>query len=136
MSDVNARIPGPYLVQALDDNGDGVADNDVWLGVKNAVETEINGTLGQRFKTPFINPVPAIVLDSARVLACDMLYKRRGIADKENPWSKQAADFRARLADIVAGKQPLTPDLNRAQPSVSVVSEKSKTTSSQAKIST
>ena len=85
---------------------------------------------------PFVNPIPNVVLDCARVFAAELLYKRRGTADKENPWASQAKTLRDKLAAIVKGDEPLTPEIQRANPSVSVVTEPAKTSSKQTKLAT
>jgi len=48
MGDVAGRIPGPFLVQALDDNADGLADSEVWDKVAADTAEEIDGALGKR----------------------------------------------------------------------------------------
>jgi phage gp36-like protein len=134
MSDVNGRIPAPFLLEALDDNQDGVVDVEVWQAIQADVQAAIDGKLGQRYPVPFLAPLPAIVSDAARLFACELLYKRRGSADKVNPWFEEADKMRAKLDLIGAGKQPLTPELQRQKPSVSVVGERSKTTSASGKL--
>jgi phage gp36-like protein len=136
MAAMNARIPGPYLIQALDDDGDGAADSQAWSDVQKAVEDEINGILGTRFPVPFANPVPAVVLNAAQVLAADALYRRRGTPDESNPFAAQAgrtnppSGVRGQLMSIAKGELPLTPEIKRQAPSASVITERAKTTSS------
>jgi phage gp36-like protein len=130
MSDMNARLPAAFLIQALDDDSDGAADPGVWDAVAAAVAQEIDGILGVRFAVPFANPIPAPVLTAAQTLAAEALYNRRGFQGEEkNPWTKLAAGARATLAKIAAGELPLGPDRARQAPSASIVSEPSKTTS-------
>jgi phage gp36-like protein len=129
MGDINSRVPADFLLQALDDNQDGVVDAAVWQGVQRDVAAQIDGYLGQRYPVPFKPPRPAIVSAAARAFACELLYKRRGSADKVNPWHDEAETFRKKLEAVGKGEQPLTPELQRQKPSVSVVSEPSKTTS-------
>ena len=117
MSDVSARVPSPFLTQALDDNSDGVADNGVWCAIQKSVATAIDGILGTRFTTPFQNPLPAVVQNSAILFACEALYLRRGL--KDNPYTAQADAQRSLLAQIAKGTAPLAPTIQRAQPSAS-----------------
>lgn len=126
MSDMNARIPGDFLIQALDDNGDGAADTGVWDQVKSAVETDINGTLSKRFKTPFANPVPAFVLKCAAVFAAALLYRRRGMTDDKNPWAKEEETLKKELTAIANGDAPLSGAIEREKPSGTVVGAPSK----------
>lgn len=131
---LEAELPPQFLVQALDDDGDGLADPGVWDKVLDAVSTEIDGILGQRYPVPFQNPLPAVVVHSARVLALAMLHRRRGIEDKANPFAKTAQQALEKLQAIAAGKEPLTPEIQRQAPGVSIIGEKSKLQSSSGKI--
>lgn len=137
LSQLSAVLPPQFLVQALDDDGDGNADPGVWESVVAAVSTEIDGNLGSRFATPFANPIPAVVADAALKLAAEALYLRRGFGSEEkpNPWAARAKEARARLAAIAAGDQPLTPDLGRQKPSASAITERAKATSKSGRLS-
>lgn len=122
LDQVQALIPGEFLTQALDDNGDGVID--AWDAVSAAVDLRINGILGGRYAVPF-SPVPPVVADAAVILACEMCYGRRGVAAKDNPFSAQADQTRKTLAEIAAGDLPLFPGVERKEPSVSIITEPS-----------
>ncbi len=130
LGQLSALIPPQFLTEALDDNGDGVADPGVFDAVVAAVQQEIDGALGQRFAVPFANPIPAVVADAALVLAGFSLYARRGVAEEKNPFAARAREIRAKLAAIAQGQQPLAPEQRRAQPSASIVTEPARTRSS------
>lgn len=127
LSRLNAVMPPQFRVEALDDDKDGAADAGLFDEILSSVQDEIDGILGQRYAVPFSNPIPAIVADAATKLTAERLYLRRNFKDEKNPWSKPAADIRAALAEIAAGKRPLAPELGRKQPSASIVSEPAKT---------
>jgi phage gp36-like protein len=129
LATVSALIPPQFLVQALDDDGDGVADEGLFPTILGAAQTKIDGILGQRFTTPFENPIPAIVADACLTIVCDTLFKRRSIEDDKNPWAKPAAASITKLTAIAKGEEPLEPGKARAQPSASIISEPAKTTS-------
>jgi phage gp36-like protein len=130
MSAVNGHIPTHFLIQALDDDSDGLADQGVWDQIAAAVAQEIDGILGVRFAVPFVNPLPAPVVTAAQFLACELIYNRRGFSGEEkNPWAALAKQQRATLAKIAAGELPLGPDRARQAPSASIVSEPSKASS-------
>lgn len=130
LSDMNAKLPAAFLIQALDDDGDGAADPGIWDAVATAVAQEIDGILGVRFAVPFANPLPAPVVTSAQILAAEALYARRGFqGEDKNPWTALAKTQRATLQKIAAGELALGPDRKRAQPSASIVAEAAKTTS-------
>lgn len=133
MTDITGMIPGQFLAEGLDDDGDGQADAAVWTQVAADVKSAIDGILGARFAVPFENPLPAVVTRAAKVLAAEQIYTRRGRTDASgklvNPFTKQADDIRAQLAAIAAGDAPLAPSVERQQPSVSVIGSPSKTSS-------
>lgn len=128
-AEIEAHLPPQFLVEALDDDGDGTADPDAWDKVAAAVATEIDGTLGQRFAVPF-SPVPAVVSRAAQVFSLEMLYQRRGVPAEGNPWTTPATRLRDKLDAIAKGEEPLTPDIHRANPSVTAVTEPAKSVSS------
>lgn len=134
IGDITASLAPDFLTQALDDNGDGVADPGVWDSIAAAVAKDIDGRLGQRYETPFSNPIPAIVANAGRIFAMEMLYARRGFAADKNPWTKQADAERTRLTQIAEGKAPLMPEIARKKPSASTITEPAKTTSATGKL--
>ncbi len=126
LTDLEGSVPPDFLVQALDDDRDGVID--AWDAVCDQACEAVDGVLGSRFSVPF-SPVPAVVKRAARVFALEIVYLRRGIKGEDNPWTAQADDIRKQLTAISEGKTPLGPSIERAQPSVSVVTEPAKTSS-------
>lgn len=129
LGQLSALIPPQFLTEALDDDGDGVADPGVFDSIVDTVHKEIDGALGQRYPVPFSNPIPAVVADAAIVLTAHTLYSRRAVEDKKNPFDRRAKEVREKLAAIAKGEQPLAPEAKRAKPSASIVSEPSKTRS-------
>lgn len=125
--DIEASLPPQFLDQALDDDGDGSPDDALLDLIIQQVQTEIDGTLGQRFNTPFADPPPSLVRDAARILTLDELYRRRGLAGQQNPWSTRARELRDRLEAIARGEQPLRPGEGQASPSVRTITSPAKT---------
>lgn len=123
-----SEIPLLHLVEALDDDGDGLEDPNAFERVEFSAETEIDGILGQRYQVPFVTPYPAIVTNAARVIVLEKLYQRRGIPSDKNPWTKQASDVRTQLKGIALGKEPLTPESKKVNRAVDPITEPSKTT--------
>jgi len=130
MSDLAAELPGKFLIQALDDNKDGVADPEVFAAIQKAVKDEIDGKVGQQIDPAQFgaNP-PALVKSIALVLASEKLYRRRGIDDKNNPYSKRAKDERAKLDAISTGDQVLTPKAKKTNASGAALVADAKTVS-------
>lgn len=127
-NDIAALIPPAFLVQALDDNGDGAADDGVFDLVLGQVSDDINGYLGLRYALPLGEPYPDIVVSAARVFVAEKLYKRRGTADEANPWSAEASQKRTILKDISLGKAPLSPTIDRQDPSASIITQPMRST--------
>ena len=125
LGDLQGIVPNAFLTEALDDDLDGVVDDDVFAQLQTDASDSVHAALGGRYTTPFSPIVPAIVRESAKVFAANQLYTRRG---KEAPATlvKRAEQLREQLVEIGKGAMPLDPNLDRANPSVSVISENSK----------
>lgn len=106
-SEIETAIPGPDLAQALDDDGDGAADAGLLDTIIAQAGLSVDGLLGARFAVPFADPVPAIVRHAAFVFAGELLYDRRPIGEKRNPFKTRANSERERLKAIGQGEQPL-----------------------------
>lgn len=117
-----AKIPSAFLLQALDDDADGVIDAAVVAQLLEDASGAVDALLCGRFTVPFADP-PAVVTESAKVFACEQCYKRRGIADEANPWFSLAESMRAKLVKIASGDLPLAPEIERAQPSGKAITE-------------
>jgi hypothetical protein len=136
-SQVEAKLPPQFLLQALDDDGDGLEDEGVWDAIAAEADEAVEGFLEGRYAIPFAEgSVPRIVSNAAKLFALETLYMRRGYSkdtDPPNPWAAAATAMRARLARIGAGEEPLHPDTGvggAPGDTVVVVTEPSRTTSS------
>jgi phage gp36-like protein len=122
LCDITSLIPGPFLVQALDDSdppqSPPAADPRVLNQVLQDASNAVDEIVGGRYATPFNNPIPAAVHSAAKFFAIEAIYKRRGKGDG-NPFAKDADAARAQLAKIAAGELPLDPRSQRALPSAS-----------------
>lgn len=123
---IEAVLPPKFLTQATDDNADGSADSGLLDAVIAAADTRIDAMLGQRYDVPFTT-APAVVQHASLVFSCHTLYLRRGIGGDQNPWEQQAKDMDAKLNRIARGEEPLAPDVTRDRPSVSTITETSRT---------
>jgi phage gp36-like protein len=124
---LKGKVPDDLLLQALDDNGDGVADEGVWDAISADVDRASDGRLEGRYTVPLAAPHPAVVAEAAIVFAAEGVYMRRGLAGDQNPWTKQADTFRKRLEAIGAGEQTLKNDLAPVKSGGAVISEPSRT---------
>lgn len=124
--DLEANIPAPFLVDALDDDGDRQIDPDVLDGVLDSASRSVDAVLGQRYGVPFPDPPPVIAVRAAVAFAAQLCYQRRGISPEQNPWSREAGRWHKKLSAIAAGDEPLAPAEERAAPSASAITEPSR----------
>jgi len=107
LTDLDGEIPRPFLVQALDDDNDGVIDQ--WDTVKNAVQEDVDSLLEGRFVVPLtFTPMPKVIKRAAVAFFCERCYRRRAVTDADNPWKGRADAFRKILAAITAGDLKLS----------------------------
>jgi phage gp36-like protein len=136
LNDIISKLPMNFIIEALDDDGDGVVDDDVWSAIANDIDDEIDGYLGTRYTVPF-SPVPRIIYSMARVFALDALYRRRGFFTQEhNPYHDLAIEERKTLKRLAMGEEQLFPGSNTTKrQSVIVISEPSRTHSKHGNLS-
>lgn len=122
-AEIEAELPPRDILRALDDDKDGVEDDDLFDQILANAAADVDGILGQRFAVPFTGTVPPIVTRASRLLVLQKLYARRGV---EFPQASALEDILARLGRIAAGAEPLAPEVQRAKDSVSVITEDSR----------
>jgi phage gp36-like protein len=104
-SQIESAIPAQHLNDALDDDRDGAADAGVLDQVIASADQAVDAYLGGLYTTPFASP-PAAVQEASFIFACERIYDRRQILEK-NPFRDRADAWRSRLEKIGAGKLPL-----------------------------
>ena len=120
-SDLSGMVPPAFVVEALDDDRDGSADASAWTAVEADAASQIDSRLGGRYTVPFTEPLPALVIEAAKVFCAEALYLRRGQSGDANPFLSRANDLRKRLQAIGAGEMPLSPTAAKTRPPVSVI---------------
>jgi hypothetical protein len=125
-NELKGLIPDEYLSQAMDDESAGAATDGVWASISAAVDEEIDGRLAASYATP-IAPAPKSLKAAAKSIALCLIYKRRGIANDQNPWVTDAEYWRKKLDEIGQGKQPLQYDSAKAAEPAVLISEAAKT---------
>jgi phage gp36-like protein len=101
-----AKLPAQHLNDACDDDGDGSADNGVLDAVIAGAATAVDAYLAGLYSVPFADPAPAVCQEAALVFACETIYDRRQIVEK-NPYKERADFWRDRLEKIGKGEIPL-----------------------------
>jgi phage gp36-like protein len=136
LTDLHSIIPPQHLLEALDDDEDGVIDAGVWELIQAQAGTDVDGLLGQRFPVPFVAPLPALVATAARIFAAEAIHHRRGLHGDKNPFTTQANQLRSKLGRIGNGEESLTSESRRAAPSASIVAEAARTFSATGRLAT
>jgi phage gp36-like protein len=103
---VEALIPAPDLIDALDDDRDGNEDDGIFDQVVNLASNAVDAFLAGLFATPFADPAPAVVREAALIFVCEAIYSRRPAGDR-NPFKARADGWRQRLKQIGEGAAPL-----------------------------
>lgn len=99
--DLKGEMPLAAIEQALDDNSDGIADEDAWQSVLAGAEARIDAALGDTDPSLHVK-----VVDNARRLFClESLYNRRGFADARNPYTSRASAAEKRLMNLASGDE-------------------------------
>ena len=122
-AEIEAELPPRELLRALDDNADGVEDTGLFTQILANASADVDAILGQRFTVPFVDIIPPIVTRAARLLVLSKLYARRSV---EFPQAASREDILAKLTRIANGEEPLTPGVDRAKGSVSIIVEDSR----------
>lgn len=105
-ADVAAEIDSTRLAALLDDDHDGAEDAGLFAALAAAVDAEIDGSLGMTYAVPFTTTPPFVRL-AAKVLMCDLMFRRAGTGGDLNPFRDRSTDIRDRLAAIADGSVPL-----------------------------
>lgn len=102
---IETAIPPQHLRDGLDDDGDGQADEGLLDEIIDSAGQAVDAMLAGLFAVPF-DPVPAVVAEAAFVFACERVYERRQITER-NPWREKADAWRERLEKIARGELKL-----------------------------
>lgn len=103
IDDLIGDMPLQKIEEALDDDGDGIADAEAFAGVLKSANGRASAIFGGD-----IPPRYQVAVDHAvRVFCLDLLYRRRGSADSANPWSALADAEVSRLRALASGQESI-----------------------------
>lgn len=137
LAQVKAKLPYDFIVEALDDNKDGMMDDEVWTAVAADAADQVDARLGMRYTTP-LDPaaLPAVANAASLLFVLETLYQRRGYGTEEtNPFLVSARAASKELAAIGNGDTPLTPQAQKPRQSVCAISEPARTSSAHGNLS-
>jgi phage gp36-like protein len=103
---LKAYVQNDMLTQALDDTGDGASDSGLFDTILEAVQAEIDGSLGGVYTVPFTT-VPPFVKHASLILCANALWLRRGANRETNPFHEAAAESRRRLQALARREEKL-----------------------------
>lgn len=96
----------PALIeQALDDNGDGIADESAWALVQSDAEERIQSCFGGVVPEPHASAAA----EARRLFILESLYNRRGF-NEGNPFSVRATNAEKRLRALASGDETTSGD--------------------------
>ncbi|MFZ4596853.1 MAG: phage protein Gp36 family protein [Verrucomicrobiaceae bacterium] len=102
-ADLAALIPADFLLQALDDDNDGVED--AFEAVRTSAQETVDAYLGARYTVPLTTePLPKLVVQAAIAFAAELCYQRRGTPKENNPWYDRAESMRKLLTAVAKGE--------------------------------
>jgi phage gp36-like protein len=105
---VEDEFTAPRLRDALDDDGDGQADEGLLDRIIAAAQLAVDGFLGGRYLTPFTGAVPPLVADATLVFVCEKIHdRRRQSPEEKNPYRERADAYRDRLKRIADRQESL-----------------------------
>ena len=120
--DLIGMVPKQFLFEALDDDGGGAPDADIWPQVDKDVTEDINGRLLLE-QSPV--PIPTILKAAAKQIAACFVLRRRQIPDENNPFATPAKRWQDRLDRVGRGEESL--EAADTSESGAVVTEDAKT---------
>ena len=103
IDDLIGDMPEQKITEALDANGDGIADETAFRAVLASANERAAAIFGGN-----VPPQYSVAAGHAvRVFCLDLLYRRRGAADEANPWAALAAEEAARLRALAGGTEQI-----------------------------
>lgn len=102
-NDIEAEIDSEHLARFLDDSGDGTEDAGLFNLLAESVDNEILGIIAT-LSTDVVTALQSYFRFCGKVLFCSLAYRRKGIANENNPFETIAKDVRTRLSEIQKGE--------------------------------
>lgn len=103
LDDLVGDMPADLLVTALDDDRDGVADDQAFEAALASANARAQAIFGGEIPARYARTADYAV----RVFLLDLLYRRRASADEANPWSRLAEEEAARLRSLASGTESI-----------------------------
>ena len=103
IDDLSGDMPEQVINSALDDDGDGFADEKAFRAALASANARADVIFGGA-----VPPQYSAAADWAvKVFLLDLLHRRRAAPDEANPWAKQAEEQEARLRALASGTEAI-----------------------------
>jgi hypothetical protein len=99
--DLSGEMPLANIIEALDDDGDGAADDSAWAAVQASAEERIAEAFGGSVPAEYASGVT----HARKLFLLEILYRRRGFTGERNPFSSQASKAEDRLRKLATGEE-------------------------------
>jgi len=103
ISDLCGDMPEQTLVAALDDDRDGFADEKAFAAALASANARAEALFGGSVPARYARAADYAV----RVFLLDLLYRRHGDPNGNNPWSAQASEEAERLRALASGTEAI-----------------------------
>ena len=97
--DLEGEMTLQDITDALDDNKDGAADDSAWEKVQASAAERVTNAFGGETPTAYASAAAYAL----KVFCLEILFRRRGLTDKSNPFSTQANAAEKRLTNLASG---------------------------------
>ena len=119
---IETRIPAALLLEALDDNADGLEDEGAFDALVASASAEVDGYLSGLFTVPFAEPIPSKVAVATAAFVCELVYQRRNVPADKNPFATMANWWREHLQKVGNRELPFDAAKDKAfTPGASIV---------------
>ena len=96
-------MPERMIVEALDDDGDGFADDSAFDAALKSANARAEAIFGGEVPARYARTADYAV----RVFLLDLIHRRHGDADEKNPWARLADQEEARLKGLANGTEAI-----------------------------
>ena len=103
IDDLIGDMPEGMIIAALDDDRDGFADEKAFNAALASANARAEAIFGGAVPVRFSRAADYAV----RVFLLDLLYRRHGDADGQNPWAQLAEEEVARLRALASGTEAI-----------------------------
>lgn len=103
IDDLVGDMPERMIVEALDDDGDGFADDSAFNAALKSANARADAIFGGEVPARYARTADYAV----RVFLLDLIHRRHGDTDEKNPWARLADQEETRLKGLANGTEAI-----------------------------